>query len=137
MLSQRGAIVFQNSIFFRIGRFPISTEAFSERPGREISAHVVVQFTHAAVEKTSAENPPHHLGAITRIFNLFSTAVPFWGQTTLISSSLSPQRDCGPERVKVLRVWQISRQEKTPLVWYGELLNYPFLHCCCCAGIRV
>ena len=28
----------------------------------------------------------------------FGTAVPFWGQTTQISSSLSPQRDCGSER---------------------------------------
>ena len=28
-------------------------------------------------------------------FNPFRTAVPFWGQTTLISSNLSPKRDCG------------------------------------------
>ena len=26
------------------------------------------------------------------------TAVPFWGQTTQIPSSLSPKRDCGPKR---------------------------------------
>ena len=28
--------------------------------------------------------------------NPFSTAVPFWGRTTLFSSVLSPKRDCGP-----------------------------------------
>ena len=32
---------------------------------------------------------------------LFRTAVPFWGQTTQISSSLPPQRDCGSKGVKV------------------------------------
>ena len=30
--------------------------------------------------------------------NPFSTAVPFSGQTTQIASSLSPERDCSPER---------------------------------------
>ena len=33
--------------------------------------------------------------------NPFRTAVPFWGQTSQIPSSLSPKRDCGPRRVKV------------------------------------
>ena len=28
--------------------------------------------------------------------NSFSTAVPFWGQTTLILSVLSPEWDCSP-----------------------------------------
>ena len=32
--------------------------------------------------------------------NPFRTAVPFWGQTTQISTSLPPKRDCGPKRVK-------------------------------------
>ena len=32
-------------------------------------------------------------------FNPFRTAVPFWGQTILISSSLSPKRDWGPKGV--------------------------------------
>ena len=32
--------------------------------------------------------------------NPFRTAIPFWGQTTLISSSLSPKRDCGSKGVK-------------------------------------
>ena len=34
------------------------------------------------------------------MFNPFRTAVPFWGQTTQLSSSLSRQRDCGPKRDK-------------------------------------
>ena len=31
----------------------------------------------------------------------FRTAVPFWGQTSQISSSLSPKRDCGSKAVKL------------------------------------
>ena len=34
--------------------------------------------------------------------NPFRTAVPFWGQTSLISSSLYPKRDCGSKGVKAL-----------------------------------
>ena len=34
-------------------------------------------------------------------FNPFRTAVPFWGQTSLISSSLYPKRDCGSKGVNV------------------------------------
>ena len=34
------------------------------------------------------------------LLNPFRTAVPFWGQTTQISGSLSPKRDCGPKRGK-------------------------------------
>ena len=33
--------------------------------------------------------------------NPFRTAVPFRGQTTQISSSLSPKRDCGSEGVNI------------------------------------
>ena len=36
---------------------------------------------------------------ITSIIGHFRTAVPFWGQTRRISSSLSPKRDGGPKRV--------------------------------------
>ena len=32
--------------------------------------------------------------------NRFRTAVPFWGQSTQILSSLSPLRDCSPNRGK-------------------------------------
>ena len=46
----------------------------------------------------------------TRVFflyftsiNIFSTAVPIWGQTTLIPSYLSPKRDWGPKRVNINR----------------------------------
>ena len=37
----------------------------------------------------------------TTPFNPFRTAVLFWGQTTQTSSSLTPERDCGPKRVNV------------------------------------
>ena len=33
-------------------------------------------------------------------FNPFRTAVPFWGQSTIISSTLSPNRDYGSKGVK-------------------------------------
>ena len=33
--------------------------------------------------------------------NLFRTAVPFWGQTSQISSSLPPKRDCGSKGIKL------------------------------------
>ena len=32
-------------------------------------------------------------------FNPLRTAVPFWGQTTQISNSLSPKRDCGSKGI--------------------------------------
>ena len=34
-----------------------------------------------------------------KMLNPFRTAVPFWGQTSLIVSSSSPKCDCSPERV--------------------------------------
>ena len=37
----------------------------------------------------------------TRYLNPFRTAVLFWGQTTQISSRLSPKRDCGSEGVEL------------------------------------
>ena len=49
--------------------------------------------------------------------NPFSTAVPIWGQTTLIPNSkceLSPKRDWGPKRVNALQS-----------VWYTFLCIYP------------
>ena len=39
-------------------------------------------------------------------FNPFSTAVPFWGQTSQISGSLSPKRDCGSKGVNQPHVRQ-------------------------------
>ena len=47
------------------------------------------------------------LAKYTGRVNPFRTAVPFWGQTSQISSSLSPKRDCGSKR-----------QITTPLVNY-------------------
>ena len=43
----------------------------------------------------------------------FRTAVPLWGQTTLISSSLSPKRDCGS---------QSSKHSLSPKLSVGVLL---------------
>ena len=40
--------------------------------------------------------------AVSYRVNPFRTAVPFWGQTTQISSSLSPKRDSGSKRVNTL-----------------------------------
>ena len=39
--------------------------------------------------------------------NPFRTAVPFWEQSTQISSSLSPKRDCGPKRVNT---WYLQQR---------------------------
>ena len=38
---------------------------------------------------------------LCRPFNPFSTAVPIWGQPSLISSDLSPKRDWGPKGVNL------------------------------------
>ena len=38
-------------------------------------------------------------------FNPFRTAVPIWGQTSLIPSDMSPKRDWGPKRVNILLFW--------------------------------
>ena len=46
----------------------------------------------------ATEQSPHRM-------NPFRTAVPFWGQTTQISSSLSPKQDCGSEGVKIPLAW--------------------------------
>ena len=40
--------------------------------------------------------------------NPFSTAVPIRGQTSLIPSDLSPKRDWGPKRVKIVETGFIS-----------------------------
>ena len=60
----------------------------------------------------------------TRTINInpFRTAVSLWGQTTQISSSLSPKRDCGSKGVnKVLTLlipvlYQVRINTKYP--WY-------------------
>ena len=40
--------------------------------------------------------------AVFFTFNPFRTAVPFWGQSSQISSSFVPKRDCGSKGVKAL-----------------------------------
>ena len=47
-----------------------------------------------------------HLHCTLGTWHYLWTAVPFWGQTTQISSSLSPKRDCGPKGVKSVGVEQ-------------------------------
>ena len=37
-----------------------------------------------------------------QLINPFRAAVPFWGQTTQNSTGVSPKRDCGSKRVKVV-----------------------------------
>ena len=52
------------------------------------------------------ESTPRHKwvpGIFNPYLSLFRTAVPLWGHTTQISSSLSSKRDCGSKRVKPLR----------------------------------
>ena len=44
---------------------------------------------------------PHVRESRAKRVNPFRTAVPFWGQTTLILSKLSPKRDCGPKRASI------------------------------------
>ena len=60
--------------------------------------------------------PPHPPRRIIRRFHLdpFRTAVPFWGQTRLILSSLSPKRDCGPKRIKAVRSTKIYLPSTLP-----------------------
>ena len=43
--------------------------------------------------------------------NDFRSAVPFWGQTSQISSSLFPKRDCGSKGVKVVQSTRVSRSK--------------------------
>ena len=51
-----------------------------------------------------------------RTINPFRTAVPFWGQTIQISSSLSPKRDWGPKGVKMPTAAKYLRTPRSPRV---------------------
>ena len=56
-------------------------------------------------QKTSTtSSPSHHIRCVRPPINRYclnpSTAVPFWGQSSQIPSSLSPKRDCGTKRVE-------------------------------------
>ena len=75
--------------------------------------HVVLDSTHAMGHSmgTAAVVLPLHDRGMSTVSDStrvdpFRTAVPFWGQTTRISGSLSPKRDSGPKRVNetVVRV---------------------------------
>ena len=62
---------------------------------RAVRATAPRRFDHAKVIAVC----DRYLG-VPKVINPFSTAVPFQGQTTQISSSLSPERDCGTTGVK-------------------------------------
>ena len=47
-----------------------------------------------------------------RVINPFRTAVPFWGQSSQISSSFVPKRDCGSKGVKLRSESDEKKQEK-------------------------
>ena len=63
--------------------------------------------------------------------NPFSTAVPLWGQTSLISSELYPKRDWGPKRVNSLRTrtWILAQfpcsQRSSPAVLQVSMYQVP------------
>ena len=48
--------------------------------------------------------------------NPFRIAVPFWGQPCRISSSLSPKRDCGPNRVVLIVLLVYLQSVLKPIV---------------------
>ena len=49
---------------------------------------------------------------ISQRVNPFRAAVPFWGQTSHISSSLSPKRDCGSKGVSKMLPDSVLTQRK-------------------------
>ena len=61
--------------------------------------------------------------AVVIMLASFRTAVPFWGQTSLISSSLSPKRDCGSKGVKNNGARSSSNVEQLAAA-----------RSCCCSG---
>ena len=59
--------------------------------------HAYFEAYLAETERLLANND--QMGFYTHL-NPFRTAVPFWGQSSLISSTLPPNRDCGSKGVK-------------------------------------
>ena len=57
-----------------------------------------------------------------RSVNPFSTAVPFWGQTSQFSSVLSPKRDCGPKGAK-FSTSSRTDQDRSPVLG-GNYLDF-------------
>ena len=81
------------------------------------------------------------------LLNPFRTAVPFWGQTNQISSSLSPKRDCGCKGVmnvqslpavlvrKVKDLLYVNMDTQTVLAWQGRAVcQYGYPNGPCMAG---
>ena len=71
--------------------------------------------------------------------NPFKTAVPFWGQTTLIPSILSPKRDCSPEWVE--RLGSAAKDVSRVLKCFKSIGRSAFFFCLCrlrwCVKIRL
>ena len=74
-------------------------------------------FSHTR-SSTQRSPSPHECSSA---LNPFRTAVSLWGQTTQISRSLSPKRDCGSKRVK------LRRRRNVVETWY-----YYYNNCCWC-----
>ena len=73
-----------------------------------------------------------------RGFTLLGTAVPFWGQTSLIPSSLSPKRDCSPKRVKNDHLVRCVTHEKIRVTMFFVFLSsYSSMHQVCTISLPV
>ena len=59
----------------------------------------VKRVVFAVAERRPRFNSKEIVSVVTALVNPFRTAVPFWEQTTQISSSLSRKRDCGSKGV--------------------------------------
>ena len=85
--------------FFVSPAWTVPQAVFAVAEGREyltVDTAVSLNTKNWRPAKCSASFNVDH----SRTLNPFRTAVPLWGQTTQISSSLSPKRDCGSKRVK-------------------------------------
>ena len=80
-------------------------EEIKQSIGLAVSKYVLMQYaTRDKLQNVRAARILrlilyHHFQASPAV-NPFRTAVPFWGQSTQISSRLPQKRDCGSERVK-------------------------------------
>ena len=60
-------------------------------------------YIHCAPRLLPLDPPDYRPKIQNTPTNPFRAAVPFWGQTTQISSGLSPKRDSGPKRANTCR----------------------------------
>ena len=77
------------------GRAAIDGVKF-DGPGRTAAHDVNSLWPRPTSGRAISVGPSHNLwGFFYYVPNPSRTTVPFWGQTSQISSSLSPKRDCG------------------------------------------